>query len=38
VTWSGRFNAKGVSDEEVVALFSGIYQGGLEALRANYPA
>jgi hypothetical protein len=37
VTWSGRFNAKGVSDEEVVALFSGIYHGGLEALRANYP-
>ncbi|MFZ3280509.1 SRPBCC family protein [Pseudomonas sp.] len=37
VTWSGRFNAKGVSDEEVVALFRGIYQGGLEALRANYP-
>jgi carbon monoxide dehydrogenase subunit G len=37
VTWSGRFNAKGVSDEEVVALFHGIYQGGLEALRANYP-
>ncbi|QTD31286.1 SRPBCC family protein [Pseudomonas fluorescens] len=37
VTWSGRFTAKGVSDEEVVALFSGIYQGGLEALRANYP-
>ncbi|VVM79183.1 SRPBCC family protein [Pseudomonas fluorescens] len=38
VTWSGRFNAKGVSDEEVVALFNGIYQGGLEALRANYPS
>jgi hypothetical protein len=38
VTWSGRFNAKGVSEEEVVALFNGIYQGGLEALRANYPA
>jgi len=38
VTWSGRFTAKGVSDEDVVALFSGIYQGGLEALRANYPA
>ncbi|MCF4997955.1 SRPBCC family protein [Pseudomonas syringae] len=37
VTWSGRFTANGVSDEEVVALFSGIYQGGLEALRANYP-
>lgn len=37
VTWSGRFNALGVSDEEEVALFNGIYQGGLEALRANYP-
>ena len=38
VTWSGRFDASGVSEEEVVALFNGIYQGGLEALRANYPA
>jgi hypothetical protein len=38
VTWSGRFEPVGVSDEEVVALFTGIYQGGLEALRANYPA
>jgi hypothetical protein len=38
VTWSGRFTPVGVSDEDVVALFTGIYQGGLEALRANYPA
>ena len=38
VTWSGRFAPVGVSDEEVVALFTGIYQGGLKALRANYPA
>ncbi|WP_130932368.1 SRPBCC family protein [Pseudomonas sp. Sample_24] len=38
VTWSGRFEPVGVSDEEVVALFTGIYQGGLEALRAKYPA
>ncbi|WP_338922885.1 SRPBCC family protein [Pseudomonas silesiensis] len=38
VTWSGRFAPVGVSDEEVMALFTGIYQGGLEALRANYPA
>ncbi|MFJ2683578.1 SRPBCC family protein [Pseudomonas sp. NPDC087342] len=38
VTWSGRFTAKGVTDEEVEALFDGIYKGGLEALRANYPA
>ncbi|MGE8064854.1 SRPBCC family protein [Pseudomonas sp. NPDC089569] len=38
VTWSGRFEPVGVSDEEVVTLFGGVYQGGLEALRANYPA
>ncbi|TWD51922.1 SRPBCC family protein [Pseudomonas sp. SJZ131] len=38
VTWSGCFNAKGVTDAEVEALFDGIYKGGLEALRANYPA
>ncbi|MFJ2537389.1 MULTISPECIES: SRPBCC family protein [unclassified Pseudomonas] len=37
VTWLGRLTGKGVSDEEVVALFNVIYQGGLEALRANYP-
>ena len=37
VTWSGRFAPVGVSEEEVTALFAGIYQGGLEALRANYP-
>ncbi|MFY0730799.1 SRPBCC family protein [Pseudomonas sp. NFX15] len=38
VTWSGRFEPVGVSNEEVEALFTGIYQGGLQALRANYPA
>ncbi|MHC8320803.1 SRPBCC family protein [Pseudomonas sp. GB2N2] len=37
VTWSGRFEPVGVTDEEVTALFAGIYQGGLESLRANYP-
>ena len=38
VTWSGRFMPVGVSEAEVEALFGGIYQGGLEALRANYRA
>ncbi|MET0777415.1 MAG: SRPBCC family protein [Pseudomonas mandelii] len=37
VTWSGRFAPVGVTEAEVEALFAGIYQGGLEALRANYP-
>lgn len=37
VTWSGKFEPVGVSDEEVVALFTGIYESGLKALRANYP-
>jgi hypothetical protein len=38
VTWSGRFEPVGVSEEEVVALFGGVYQGGLQDLRAHYPA
>lgn len=37
VTWSGQFEPVGVSAQEVEELFTGIYQGGLEALRANYP-
>ncbi|MDX3071047.1 SRPBCC family protein [Streptomyces sp. NPDC088354] len=32
VQWSGRFVAEGASDDEVVALFTGIYRDGLEAL------
>ncbi|MFC3574126.1 SRPBCC family protein [Streptomyces yaanensis] len=32
VQWSGRFVPKGVTDEEVVALFTGIYRDGLDAL------
>lgn len=38
VTWSGRFKAKGVSEQEVEALFAGVYGGGVEALKANFPA
>ncbi|MDR9750283.1 SRPBCC family protein [Pseudomonas sp. SZMC_28357] len=38
VTWSGRFNPKGVTEAEVEAFFDGIYKGGLEALRGNFPA
>ena len=39
VTWSGVFTpAVGVTDAAVEALFAGVYSGGLEALRANYPA
>jgi hypothetical protein len=37
VTWSGRFEPVGVGDGEVEALFAGVYQGGIEALRAKYP-
>ena len=38
VNWSGRFTPVGVSDQEVEELFAGIYNGGLQALRANFPA
>jgi hypothetical protein len=37
VTWSGQFAPVGVTEAEVVELFSAIYQGGVQALRANYP-
>ncbi|MFF8772484.1 SRPBCC family protein [Kitasatospora sp. NPDC015120] len=32
VQWSGRFNPKGATEQEVVDLFHGIYADGLEAL------
>ena len=38
VTWSGVFTpALGTTDEAAEALFTGVYSGGLEALRANFP-
>ena len=39
VTWSGVFTpAAGTTEAAVEALFAGIYKGGVEALRANFPA
>ena len=39
VTWSGVFTpAAGTTDAAAQALFAGVYSGGLEALRANFPA
>ncbi|MFM0168651.1 SRPBCC family protein [Paraburkholderia sediminicola] len=35
VTWSGGFSPVGVSDEEVVQLFHGIYEEGLRALKES---
>ncbi|MGW3076348.1 MULTISPECIES: SRPBCC family protein [unclassified Kitasatospora] len=32
VQWSGRFNPKGATEQEVVDLFHGIYADGLDAL------
>ena len=32
VQWSGRFHPVGATDEEVVGLFTGIYEEGLDAL------
>jgi hypothetical protein len=36
VEWSGIFTPDGVSDAQVETLFKGIYDGGLEALKANF--
>nr|WP_189655652.1 SRPBCC family protein [Pseudomonas lurida] len=39
VTWSGVFTpAAGTTDAAVEALFAGVYSGGLDALRGNFPA
>ncbi|WPP01547.1 SRPBCC family protein [Pseudomonas sp. HR96] len=38
VTWGGRFKPVGISDAEAEALFKGVYEGGLEALKAHYQA
>lgn len=32
VEWLGEFTPVGVSDDEAIALFTGIYEGGLQAL------
>ena len=38
VTWSGVFTpAAGTTDAAAEELFAGVYSGGLEALRANFP-
>jgi len=37
VEWSGSFTPVGVTDAEATELFSGVYQGGLEALKSNFP-
>ncbi|MFJ5299292.1 SRPBCC family protein [Pseudomonas sp. NPDC088368] len=36
VTWSADFTPNGVSEEEAVELFDGIFTGGLEAMKANF--
>lgn len=38
VEWSGEFIPEGVSDDEAIALFGGIYRDGLQALRAAFAA
>lgn len=32
VTWSGAFDAKGVTDKEAVAAITGVYESGLKAI------
>ncbi len=33
ITWQGSFDAKGVPEEDCAKLFTGVYQGGIAALR-----
>jgi hypothetical protein len=36
VKWSGIFTPNGISDAEAEALFQGVYDDGLEALKGNF--
>lgn len=38
VEWSGKFTPIGVSEDEVIKLFHGIYTDGLESLKKAYQA
>lgn len=38
VEWSGKFTPVNVSDAEAEALFKGIFEGGLQALKNNFVA
>ncbi|NRS50395.1 SRPBCC family protein [Brevibacillus sp. HB2.2] len=38
VEWSGQFTPVGVSDDEAIKLFHGIYSDGLEALKKAFQA
>ncbi|MFB7600998.1 SRPBCC family protein [Streptomyces sp. NPDC056160] len=38
VQWSGRFNPEDATEDEVVALFTGIYRDGLDALHKTLTA
>ena len=39
VTWSGVFTpSAGTTDARWKCLFAGVYKGGVEALRANFPS
>ncbi|MDG2304048.1 MAG: SRPBCC family protein [Candidatus Binatia bacterium] len=33
VTWQGSFDPKGVAEEDCAKLFTGVYQGGIAAIR-----
>lgn len=35
IQWSGKFDAKGASDEDAVKTMTGVYQGGVDALGAK---
>ncbi len=36
VVWASTFDAKDVADQEATDLVTGVYQAGLEAIRANF--
>jgi hypothetical protein len=37
VEWGGQFVAAGVTEAEAIAIFDGVYQGGLKELSKHFP-
>jgi mxaD protein len=36
ITWQSRFYADGVSDAEAIKIINGVYDGGLQSLKAHF--
>jgi hypothetical protein len=36
MTWSGRFQPEGITDEQAIAMMEQVYQGGIKSLQKHF--